>query len=171
MKYVVRDPSADDGELLATSTEDGRVIFYSTKKLRKPEDDSESTIPYAEPVAQLGGKPSGLPGRVKDFEIISLRDEPAGEEDDLLVVTGGSDGTVRAWQLHGNELVGSNSSKGSKAGSTRQVGKLLGSYDTGDRITCLKAFVMLPSEDPSTLEDSETEKIESDTESDGSDDE
>lgn len=169
MKYVVRDPSADDGELLAISTEDGRVIFYSTSKLRKPEDESESTVPYAEPVAQLGGKPCGLPGRVKDFEILSLRDEPAGGKDDFLVVTGSSDGTVRVWKLNGNDLAGASSSKGSKDGNAPQVGKVLGSYETGDRITCMKAFVMLPSEDPSTLEDSETEKIESDTESDGSD--
>ena len=173
MKYIVRDPSSEDDELLSISTEDGRVIFYSTQKLRQPEDESESTIPYAEPVAQLGGKPCGLPGRCKDYEILSLRDEPIGEKDNFLVVAASSDGTVRVWKLTGAELSGKSSSKDKKSTSTPQVGTLLGSYETGDRITCMKAFVMLPSEDPSTLQDSEeeTEKIESDSESDGSDDE
>lgn len=172
MKYIVRDPSSEDGELLSISTEDGRVIFYSTQKLRQPEDESESTIPYAEPVVQLGGKPCGLPGRVKDFEILSLRDEPIREKDAFLIVTACSDGTVRVWKVTGADLAGKSNPKDKNNTNVPQVGKILGSYETGDRITCMKAFVMLPSEDPSTLEESEeeTEKIESDTESDGSDD-
>lgn len=155
MKYVVRDPSTDDGELLAISTEDGRVIFYSTKKLRQPEEGSESSIPYAEPVAQVGGKQCGLPGRVKDFEILSLKEESLGGKDELLVVTGSSDGTVRVWKLNGTDL-----SPSDGANSSTQAGQLLGTYETGDRITCLKSFVMMGSEDPSTLQDSEEETEE-----------
>ena len=49
---------------------------------------------------------------------------------------------------------------------TPQVGRLLNTYETGNRITCLKGFVMLASEDPSTLEDSEAEEEEEEKESD-----
>lgn len=159
MKYIVCDSSSYDGELLAISTEDGRVVFYSTKKLRKPEEGSESIIPHAEAVAQMGGKACGFRGRVKDFEILSLKDDPAGEKNEFLVVTGSSDGVVRVWRLNGTDLTGK---KDGNSANTPQIGQHLGSYETGDRITCLKSFVMLPSEDPSTLEDSEE-----DTEEDG----
>lgn len=167
MKYIVHDPSRDDGDLLAISTEDGRVIFYSTKKLRQPEAGSESSVPYAEAVAQLGGKPCGIPGRVKDFEVLSLQDESTGGRDGFLILTGGSDGIVRVWRLTGTDLTAV--SKDRNSTNTRQIGQLLGTYETGNRITCLKSFVMLPSEDPSTLQDSddETEPAEeSETESD-----
>lgn len=169
MKYVVHDPSRADGELLAISTEDGRVIFYSTKKLRQPEAGSESSIPYAEAVAQLGGKPCGLRGRVKDFDILSLQDESFGKNE-FLVVTGSSDGVVRVWKLNGTDLAAEPKDDSNTA--TRQTGQLLGTYETGDRITCMKSFVMMPSEDPSTLQDSgdETEvNGESETESEGDD--
>ena len=33
-----------------------------------------------------------------------------------------------------------------KASATRQIGLLLGTYEAGNRITCLKAFVMLDPE-------------------------
>ncbi|KAI9930916.1 hypothetical protein ASPWEDRAFT_124591 [Aspergillus wentii DTO 134E9] len=168
MKYVALDPSAEDGEeLLAVSTEDGRVIFFSTKKLRESEEE-ECSLPYGEAVAQLGGKPAGLPGRVKDFEILSLRDESVARKDDFLVVTGNSDGIVRVWKLSGKDLTGqSKKKKGSKSkdensSDVRQVGALLSTHETNNRITCLKAFVMLAPEDPSTLEDSEGDDISDD---------
>lgn len=165
IKYINLDPSSDDGdELLAASTEDGRIIFYSTKKLRKAEDDEESSIPYAEAVAQLGGKQSGLPGRVKDFEILSLRDELKTNKNDFLVVTGSSDGTVRVWLLGGKDLKETTDSKSGNGSNTRQVGKLLNTYETGNRITCLKAFVMLPPEDASALGESEDESEEEEPE-------
>ena len=170
MKYIVRDPSSDDGELLAISTEDGRVIFYSTKRLRQPGAGSESSIPCAEAIAQLGGKPCGLPGRVKDFEILNLQDESIGGMNGFLVVTGSSDGIVRVWRLTGTDLIAEPND--GKSTDIRQTGQLLGTYETGNRITCLKSFVMLPP-DPSNLQDSEDEteragesETESDTESD-----
>lgn len=167
MKYIVHDPSRDDGELFAISTEDGRVIFYSTKKLRQPEAGSESSIPYAEAIAQLGGKPCGLTGRVKDFEILSLQDESIEGRDGFLVVTGSSDGNVRVWRLTGIDL--NAEPKDGNSTNIRQIGQILGTYETGDRITCVKSFIMLPSEDPSTLQDSEEDTEvagESETESD-----
>lgn len=173
MKYVSVDPSSEDSEeLLAVSTEDGRIGFYSTKKTRKSDDEAECPIPYAEAVAQLGGKPVGLPGRVKDFEIMNLQGEPALGKNDFLVVTGGSEGLVRVWLLHGKDLVREKKSKTAdeSASPVRQVGRLLNVYETGHRITCLKAFVMLPSQEPSGApgsEDSEDEDLESeDSESD-----
>lgn len=160
IKYITIDPTSDQPDLLAVSTEDGRVIFYSTTETQKPEDDADSPIPLAVSVAELGGKPCGLPGRVKDFEIFNLKEYPAAKSDGLLVVTGNSAGSVRIWSVDAKDLT----SKG-------QVGKLLNTYETTNRITCLKSFVMLPSEDPSTLEDlDEDDDDEEDEEEDSSDD-
>ncbi|KAE8144524.1 WD40-repeat-containing domain protein [Aspergillus avenaceus] len=182
IKYIKSNPSKEDSDdLLAVSTEDGRVIFYSTKKVQKAEEEDDSPIPYAESVAELGGKASGLPGRVKDFEVLSLEGEAATAKDDFLVVTGNSEGAVRVWHLSGKDLVvKKNSGKSSKTkdeknAKTAQVGKLLNTCETGNRITCLKAFVMLPSEDPSAFMDSEEEfsglDSEEEEESEGSDEE
>jgi len=163
MKYVTIDPSSEDAsDLLAVSTEDGRVIFYSTKELREPENDPDSSIPFAEPIAQLGGKANGLPGRIKDFEVFSLKDEPMVKKDVFLVVTANSDGAVRVWLVDGKELKEQNDSK--NAPTAPQVGKLLSTYETGNRITCMKAFVMLPAEDQSTLDDLDEEDDDSEEE-------
>lgn len=155
-------------ELVAVSTEDGRVIFYSTSKTRKPDEGDDSSIPYAEPIAQLGGKSQGLPGRVKAFEILSLNGQP-GIKDDFAVVTANSEGVVRVWQLLGTQL----SEKQSSDANTIQVGKLLNSYETGNRITCMKAFIMMPPEDPTPddfeLFDEESEEEEEEPSSEESD--
>ena len=165
MKYIAVDPTSDGGkDLIAASTEDGRVIFYSTEKLQQAEDDPDSSIPFAGTVAQLGGKAAGLPGRVKDFEIFNLKEVPAAKKNGFLVVTGNSDGAVRVWMVDEKDLTGQQGPD-SKDG-TPQVGRLLNTYETGNRITCLKGFVMLASEDPSTLEDSEAEEEEEEKESD-----
>ena len=152
MKYIAVDPTSDDGnDLIAVSTEVGRLVFYSTEKLQQPEDDPDSSIPFASAVAQLGGKAAGLPGRVKDFEVFNLKDVPAIKKNGFLVVTGNSDGAVRVWMVDEKDLTG-------KKDNIPQVGRLLNTYETGNRITCLKGFVMLASEDPSTLEDSEEDE-------------
>ena len=138
IKYIDLDPSSERGEeVLAVSTEDGRIIFFSPKKLQTADG-----IPYGEAVGQLGGRKSGLQGRIKDFEILTVGDQG------FLIVTGGSDGIVRVWWLRGKDL--------SSQESSTDVGKLLGFYETGNRITCLRAFVMLPAEDP--MEESEDEE-------------
>ncbi|KAL3468353.1 WD40-repeat-containing domain protein [Aspergillus heterothallicus] len=174
IKYVPMGSSEGQGEFVAVSTEDGRVIFYSTKRLRKPEEDDESTIPYAEPVAQIGGKFQGYPGRVKDFEILNLNGQPGAKSDDFALVTANSEGVIRVWRLLGEELRKAETKKKSSDAKELQLGKLLNSYETGNRITCLKAFVMMPAEDPSTLEDldeSYDEESEVESSSEGSDDE
>lgn len=89
------------------------------------------------------------------------------------MVTGSSDGAVRIWLLTRKELAAkkqdSDSEKQKKEQDTanpQQVGKLVGTYETGNRITCLKAFVMLPPEadDPSALGESEFESFGDDDE-------
>lgn len=172
MKYI--SLAADDDkkkDLLAISTEDGRVIFYSTTVLQDAEDDEDSTIPYATPVAQVGGKQAGLPGRIKDFEVLSLEEQATEIRNDFLLVTGNSDGVVRVWKVNGKSLAPArkvNSSKEPKD-TTRQTGTLLTTYETGNRITCMAAFIMLPAEDPSTLFDSADEESEEEVEESESD--
>lgn len=170
MKYVSHSTGGDQkDDVLAVSTEDGRVVFYSTVNLQEAEEDSEATIPYATPLGQVGGKQAGFPGRVKDFEIMSLEEQVEAGFDGFLVVTGSSDGVVRIWKITEKDLVLENQSKDAK-NTTRQIGKLLSSYETGNRITCLASFIMLPAEDSSTLFDSE-EDVEEDEEKDESSDE
>ncbi|KAF7592879.1 hypothetical protein BBP40_012291 [Aspergillus hancockii] len=175
IKYINPDPSVEDGgELLAVSTEDGRVIFYSTQKVQKPQDEDDSPIPYSEAVAQLGGKACGLPGRVKDFEVLSLKGEKTAPQEDFVVVTGNSEGVVRVWHLRGKDLAGKGntgkpSKKDEKSLQIPQVGKLLNVYETGNRITCLKAFVMLPSEDDLLGSEDEFEGLDSEEEEEESD--
>ncbi|OKO95629.1 Protein MAK11 [Penicillium subrubescens] len=169
MKYI--SLAGDDDEkkdLLAVSTEDGRVILYSTTVLQDAEEGDDSTIPHATPVAQVGGKQAGLPGRIKDFEVLSLEEQASEISNDFLLVTGNSDGVVRVWKVNGKSLVPAKKSKD----TIRQTGKLLTTYETGNRITCLAAFIMLPAEDPSTLFDSadeESEEEEEESESDEDD--
>lgn len=165
ISYVSTDRSKEgEGELLAVSTEDGRVIFYSTRTIHKSKtEDTDQQIPDAEVRAQLGGKPCGLSGRVKDFEILELNG-PEPFKNTFVVVTGGSDGAVRLWLLGKEELNAENSTKPKQDkkedSSVRQVGSLLGTYETGNRITCLKAFVMRQSEDSSISDESDLESDE-----------
>lgn len=173
MKYVsLPTDEEQQKDLLAISTEDGRVIFYSTEKLQDVTDE-ESTIPEATVVAQLGGKQAGFPGRIKDFEVLSLTEQAKEIRDGFLVVTGNSDGVVRIWKISSEDLTLAKGGKDSK--ETRQIGKVLSVYETGNRITCLASFIMLPAEDPSTLlgeeDDDEDEDDTEESSSDDSDDE
>ena len=138
-------PGKAETDVLAMSTEDGRIVFYNTSK----EDGSSTTngvqgeagasIPDAEVIAQLGGKAAGLSGRVKDFEILMLPpSEPGNGSSTAVIVTASSDGASRLWHLLLSDLTTRKPDRG------LQVGQLIGTYDTGNRITCLKAFVMLP---------------------------
>lgn len=172
MKYISLTGEDDEKkDLLAVSTEDGRVTFYSTTVLQDAEEGDDSTIPHATPVAQIGGKQVGLPGRIKDFEVLSLEEQGTEIRHDILVVTGNSEGVVRVWKVNGTSLVSGKKSKASKeCKEIRQTGTLLTTYETGNRITCLAAFIMLPAEDPSTLFDSAYENSEEEEESDSDDD-
>lgn len=117
-------------------------------------------------MCQLGGAIEGLTGRIKDFETLSIP-----ESNKILIVTGSSDGALRIWNTDEVELIneqensennlknGVNDASNGQPGSakarladsprTRHVGQLLGTYEAGNRITCLKAFMMLKSSDNS----------------------
>jgi len=163
MSYVRVD--RDDTQVLAISTEDGRVLFYSTKPsdltTQKAIEGKEAPLPAAKLLAQVGGKGAtaksvgegknkkagGVPliVRVKDFKFLST-----GEEDSkyFVLVTACSDGNVRIWRLSQQDLI-SNGQNG------QQIGELLGTCETGNRITCMEAFVMLPK-----MEGMEDERID-----------
>ena len=153
-----------DGEtkdILAVSTEDGRILFYGTTDVVEShitEPASKAEIPASEVFCQLGGSAEGIIGRVKDFEIL----KPPGSEH-FIVITGSSDGAVRLWTVDASELINEPSASSelngevsisangvdsqangdaTKVSATRQIGLLLGTFEAGNRITCLKAFVM-----------------------------
>ena len=180
---------ATDGEtkdLLAVSTEDGRILFYDTTDVVEAQitiPASKLEIPVSKAICQLGGAAEGLTGRVKDFEIL----KPPGSEA-FIIVTGGSDGAVRLWTVDESELVdepsisrdlnekvsistngGDDKANGNamKQPATRQIGLLLCTYEAGNRITCLKAFVMSEPESftEKASENGNTEKGDKETKS------
>ncbi|KAK5653137.1 hypothetical protein OQA88_9236 [Cercophora sp. LCS_1] len=159
-----------DGEesVLAVATEDGRVCFFSTARenITAPaelaEGKKKETLPRAKLVAQLGGIKAGVTGRVKDFTVLPVEDEDG--ERLWFVVTAGSDGRVRLWRLEDGDL----RSTGEEA---RQVGELLGTYSTDNRITCLEAFVMIPRPDGAEESEFEFDSEDEDEDEDDSDDE
>ena len=122
---------ASGEEMLAVSTEDGRVVFCGVDMERKGgTQDDVSDVPV---LGQLGGKQAGINGRIKDFEVLKIKDGTS----EVMVVTASSDGAVRLWRVSFEASAG--------AGETiSQVGKLIATYETGNRITCLRAFVMQP---------------------------
>ncbi len=169
--YVVTDREKGSS-LLAVSTEDGMVMFFSTRTedlttaaaAAAPEAkqtsgnrngsrkaaaaESSSPLPVAKLVAQLGGKEAGVTGRIKDFSVLRRPREEGGEQ--LIIPTGSSDGKVRIFTLTIDEL-----NRAREGKEVKQVGQLLGTYETSNRITCLEAFVMIPR--PEGVEDSEDE--------------
>ncbi|KAE9366319.1 WD40 repeat-like protein [Stipitochalara longipes BDJ] len=139
----------EDVQVLAISTEDGRILFYSTRPadlVTSPTvEGKDAPLASAKLLAQLGGKEVGLSGRIKDFSIFNNGD---GATKDFIAVAGGSDGALRVWKLPAKDLT-------SHKGKPKQVGELLGTYETNNRITCLKSFVMLPK-----VEGAEDEEID-----------
>jgi protein MAK11 len=155
--------------VLTLSTEDGRILFYQTaltSPINNLDDDSTSSkpqeLPAANLLAQLGGSAVGLSGRVKEYDILSVG-KPSKT---LLFIAGSSDGAVRIWKLDADDLESSAEPSKSKAqratgdtangrdgrkddSAVKQIGQLLGIYETGHRITCLKSFIMTgkPSDD------------------------
>ncbi|KAL2155830.1 hypothetical protein VTH82DRAFT_572 [Thermothelomyces myriococcoides] len=161
-RYVETDTSKEE-TLLAVSTEDGRVLFFSTATEDLAEPPQDKTLRLAKLVAQLGGKEAGVTGRVKDFSVLPVEDEDGRRS--FFIVTAGSDGRVRLWHLDAADLAVSGQTP---TPTPRQVGKLLGMYETQNRITCVGAFVMIPR--PQGVEESEYE-FESDESEDDSDEE
>lgn len=158
--YVKLDADSE-ATVLAVSTEDGRILFFSTKvdDLAAPEEDKK--LPQAKLLAQMGGKAAGVSGRVKDFRVVQAEETP----DVWYIASASSDGKLRVWELTREEL----KPKKKTAKEVPQAGKLLGTYETQNRITCMEAFVMIPR--PEGVEESEDEQDFEDEDSDDSDDE
>ncbi|KAJ8066470.1 hypothetical protein OCU04_005530 [Sclerotinia nivalis] len=140
----------EDTQVLAVSTEDGRILFYSTDpkdlETTKAAEGKTQPIAAAKLFAQLGGKDGGVSGRIKDFAVLNIGE---GASRDIIIVAASSDGAVRLYKLSAAKDLAQIGEK------VNQVGKLIGAYETGNRITCLKAFAMLPA--PEGVEDEEIE--------------
>lgn len=157
-------PSESHSTILLVSTEDGRVLLYDTSATTSDdttEKKGKDDISSSKLVAQISGPAAGIIGRIKDFEII-----PATglEKSTFLIVAGSSDGTVRTWAFDTTEL--KESADDGKGFTAKQVGHLLGTYSTGTRITCLKAFVMTGK--PDEEEEVIAEKSDASSDSEGS---
>ncbi|KAF1995180.1 WD40 repeat-like protein, partial [Amniculicola lignicola CBS 123094] len=148
-------PGSTGLNILAVSTEDGRVLFYNTTATMSLEDGTKKDdIPPCRLVAQLGGPAAGISGRVKDFEILLLSvasgDDAASTSNSApyLIITGSSDGSVRLWLLSAQDLAPApvpaldSADAPGEGFSTKEVGTLVGTYTIGTRITCMRAFVM-----------------------------
>ncbi|KAK4561008.1 Protein mak11 [Recurvomyces mirabilis] len=124
--------SADGQEMLAVSTEDGRVLFFNTTDTAAGAE--KGNLPICKCVAQLGGRAAGIAGRIKDLEVIELPASVSSAQNIVLLVTASSDGAVRIWTVP-RDL-------GKDASAAQQTGRLLGTLETSNRITCLGAFVL-----------------------------
>ncbi|MCJ1306368.1 hypothetical protein MMC25_000010 [Agyrium rufum] len=186
---TVDKQDSEQGTILAISTEDGRIIFYSTHQPSTSTANDQKTkadLPLCPPVAQLGANNPDSRIRIKDFESLEVPDCALESPRTFLLVTCSSDGAVNVWSVSGAQLLqrgdegkinthrkpnhvngqthtedtkapamdAEKSANGSETGEAngttpmpeahemRQVGKLLGTYETNSRILCLKAFIM-----------------------------
>lgn len=160
MQYL----QSGDQRVLVVSTEDGRLLFYDPEMIQNRSDgkdgsDRDAKIPLCTAVAQLGGREHGVSARIKDFAILrqpraeNVNGEIPSLENAYLGVTACSDGALQIWNLQlppspESSPLPSSAPNGQRepdeALSTNipQIGDLIGTYDTGARITCLKAFIM-----------------------------
>lgn len=152
--YVTLDEETGEA-LLAVATENGRIMFFSTKAddISKPDESSEATLPVAKLVGFVGGE--GVSGRIKDFVTIRSTANPGT----LYVVGASSDGKIRLWTVQVDEL--RELAKAEKK-EGEPVGVLRGTLVTHNRVTCMAAFLML--ERPEGVEDSEDEGDEDEDE-------
>lgn len=156
-------PGTGETNILVISTEDGRVLFYDTNSIAPIEsantsEKKDNDTPSSTLIAQLGGPATGLTGRVKDFEIIPISSEVGSSPNSYLITAAGSDGSVRLWILLASDLQPEskdNKEKAQTGFTAKQVGQLIGTYSTGTRITCLKAFVMTGKPDEAEEEEEE----------------
>ncbi|EHA50819.1 hypothetical protein MGG_06429 [Pyricularia oryzae 70-15] len=155
----------DDVSFLAVSTEDGRICFFSTKTqdLQESKDEGKDGakktdhLSTAKLLGSVGGKDAGVTRRIKDFVVLPGAEK--AQQKHRVIVSGSSDGKIHVWKVERNALV---SSKG-------PIGKILGSYETQNRITCLTAFDMIPRPEGLDDEGGEDEEVESGEEVDSED--
>lgn len=185
MAYV---PGSEEN-IVAISTEDGRILFYDTKGSEAESTTTngeekttkeKTTIPEASLVAQLGGRAVDITTRIKDFQILAVGEQESSTEIEgaftYVISTASSDGTIRLWSLLPEELQVAEKLKAKEketVGATKsilQVGQILAKYETGNRITCLKAFVMVGAGDDDRAEtEAEEEKTEAESSDEDSD--
>jgi len=159
--FQIKSGKHKSAKLLAVSTEDGRIVFYSGDSTESiGSEDSSISIPKVSARAEVGGKLFGISGRVKDFELFSLAEQPS-HKDIILIVACGSDGAVRVWSLNIGAFA-FETKLSTAISSPPRVGKLLGTYETGNRITCMVAFIMQNPQDESLTSDFEAERDEED---------
>ncbi|ROT42798.1 WD40 repeat-like protein [Sodiomyces alkalinus F11] len=180
MEYISVD-DVSETTLIAVSTEDGRILFCSTREedlTRPPSSKSkEQKLPVAKLVAQIGGKEAGVTGRIKDFNVVRVEEQ---SQTVFYLVGGSSDGKVRLWKVGAKELLSrtqeATAGKPDKqtepeaSAAAPQVGNLLGAYETNNRITCTAAFAMIPRPDGVGESDDEMDDLEEETEDNSSDD-
>lgn len=163
--------TAQETNMLAMSTEDGRILFYAVSKPDAKDETGDASnsgsLSDAQLVAQLGGKEQGVTGRIKDFEIVRLQGEP-NDVASFAVVAASSDGLIRIWHVEESVLIESDKASPKPH---KQISTLIGTYETGSRITCLKAFLMqVPRTDEGLSEfeglTEEGENLSSDSDSD-----
>jgi protein MAK11 len=151
-------PSNSQATTLLVSTEDGRVMLYDTSATSPDSEDaskkwSKDDVSSSKLIAQIGGPGAAISGRVKDFEILPLSSSA------FLVITGSSDGTIRTWSFDVKELESDGQVEEVKGFTAKQIGKLLGTYTTGTRVTCLKAFIMTGTPDSEEEEVPEKDEV------------
>ncbi|OAQ67971.1 MAK11-like protein [Pochonia chlamydosporia 170] len=155
--------TADETSLLAVSTEDGRILFFSTKEddLSPPEEANgkKGTLPNAKLVGFVGGKPEGVSGRIKDIVVL-----PSTLNEGVLYLVGASsEGKIRVWTLQAKKLAAA-ATKGNAA--EKPIGKLVGTFESENRITCLTGYVMIPRPEGAEDSEDEVEVVESEEEED-----
>lgn len=133
-------PSDSGPNTLLISTEDGRVLLYDTSSTTPSETaEGKEEMPSSKLIAQIGGPAAGITGRIKDFEVLPYS---TTDKSQYIVITGSSDGTVRLWLINTSELQSDAETEKGSGFTANQVGRLLATYSTGTRITCLKAYPM-----------------------------
>ncbi|KAL8953664.1 MAG: hypothetical protein Q9222_000501 [Ikaeria aurantiellina] len=141
--YVnVKTSESMTSSVLAVSTADGRILFFSTRSTQNLSDSTQ--IPSFPIIGQLGGGSTGPGSRIKDFEYLEIP-ETHGLHPASLVVTASSEGSICIWMLDLSAGLEGLKDDGQRQGISKsilQLGRLLGKYETGNRITCLKGFVM-----------------------------
>ena len=156
MRYLrLSDGDGREMLVLAVSTENGKVLFYSMDQTNQAEDEAslENSLPDSVCLAQLDSKADGVGSRIKDFEILSVPFLSEGSSG-LLAITAGSDGRLRLWMIQTRDLFSANENP-EKSLKPISIGNLIGTYETGSRITCMKAFVMVKREDNGNLSEFE----------------
>lgn len=171
---ILPKESGEVSELLAVSTEEGRILFFDTNSgtpIETAEWSHENIVPTIQAIGSLGGPHEGVSGRIKDFEVLTHTVNEGSVYQ--LIVSGSSDGTIRVWGLDliqfatevESEIDVSQLNKGAQGrnldiSSARVSGRLVGTFETCNRITCLKAFVMsnITGREPSAISNGNTEK-------------